>query len=346
MTRSQRQALKAALPLLQASADKAKLSQQTQKDLAAEAALTDRLAQLEQQRREQADVDLMGIGRGADATEMLQRQLDIQRQYLREQEKLDKAQRDPNTALTGAEYDKQVALLQDSLNRSLEIERNYQQQRAAMQADWRTGFSRVWEDYAAQAANASDQAASALTNGLSAAEDAFVRFVQTGKLSFKDLANSIIADLSRIAAKQAVVGIVNAIAGAYGGAANSGVSSTYSAQSFGNNTDWLNGGSGYQFGGGRAAGGPVSGSSFYEVGEQDRPELFSDSRGKSYLIPGNDGRVIPMANAGASSATGGTPTINVNVHGAPAGATATAKKNDSGGIDIEHSADPGEGCSC
>lgn len=307
MTRSQREALKAAIPLLQASAEKAKVSQQTQKDLAAEAALTERLMQLEKQRQEQADVDLMGIGRGADATQMLQRQLDIQRQYLREQEKLDKAQRDPNTALSQNEYQRQVDQLQASINRSLEIERDYQQRRQAMLADWRTGVSRVWEDYVAGAADASSQAASALSNGLSAAEDAFVQFVKTGKLSFKSLADSIIADLARIAAKQAITGIVNMIASAYGGGAASGVSSTYSAQSFGNNTDWLN--SGTSFGGGRAAGGPVSGGSLYEVGEQNRPELFSDARGKTYLIPGNDGRVTPMASGSATKASGTTSNV-------------------------------------
>lgn len=65
-------------------------SLRTQRELAAQAALTERLKQLEKQRQEQSNVDLMGIGRGADATQMLQRQLEIQREYLREREKLER----------------------------------------------------------------------------------------------------------------------------------------------------------------------------------------------------------------------------------------------------------------
>jgi lambda family phage tail tape measure protein len=46
-------------------------------------------------------------------------------------------------------------------------------------------------------------------------EDSLVRFVQTGKLSFKDMANSIIADLIRIQLRQSIMG---PLAGLIGGA--------------------------------------------------------------------------------------------------------------------------------
>ena len=53
-------------------------------------------------------------------------------------------------------------------------------------------------------------------------EDAFVKFVQTGKLSFKDLANSIIADLIRIAVRRAIVAAIGGPLGSLFGFANGG----------------------------------------------------------------------------------------------------------------------------
>lgn len=310
MTAATRRLLEAVIPQLQASDEAAVKEQQRRKDMAANIALTERLTQVEKLRSQQADADLLGIGQGADASEMLRRQLEIQRQYLQEREKLEKAQRDRNTALSQAEYQGQVTMLEASLQRSLDIERNYQDRRAAMLGDWRTGVNRVWADYVSAAGNASDQAGSLLSSSLSGMEDALVRFAQTGKLSFTSLANSIIADLARIATKQAAVGIFNAISSAWGGG-GSAASSTYSAQSFGNNTGWLN--EGVNFGGGRARGGPVSGSSLYEVGEGGKPELFNDGRGRTYLIPGNDGKVIPAAASGNSSGAGGNVQVILNI---------------------------------
>ncbi len=65
------------------------------------------------------------------------------------------------------------------------------------------------------------------------------------------------------------------------------------------------------FGGGRAAGGPVSAGRLYEVGEGNRSEMFM-AGGKQFLIPGNNGRVTP----GAPGGGGQTNNITVNVNGA------------------------------
>lgn len=54
----------------------------------------------------------------------------------------------------------------------------------------------------------------ATTSALRGMEDSLVRFVQTGKLSFKDMANSIIADLIRIQLRQSIMG---PLAGLIGG---------------------------------------------------------------------------------------------------------------------------------
>lgn len=62
------------------------------------------------------------------------------------------------------------------------------------------------------------------------------------------------------------------------------------------------------FGGGRASGGAVSSGRVYEVGEHNRPELYM-SGGKEYMIPGNAGRVVPIAGGGRGLTV--NQTINV-----------------------------------
>ncbi|EIK6533958.1 TPA: tape measure protein [Escherichia coli] len=52
------------------------------------------------------------------------------------------------------------------------------------------------------------------------------------------------------------------------------------------------------FGGGRFNGGSVIGGNMYRVGEHNRPELFQTSNGNQYMIPGENGRVIPGRDIG------------------------------------------------
>lgn len=248
MTSATRQELIAARESLALTNEQAKARQQLTRDTAANAAITERMAQIYRQQQDQNQVSLMGIGRGSQAAEIAQRELNIRRDYLAEVEKLEKAQRNKNTELSASEYQRQTELLANSLNERLALEQSYQDQRMAMQSDWRNGFTASFEDYSAQAANVAGQTKSLFDNAFKGAEDAMVKFALTGKLSFKDFANSIIADLIRIAAKQAVLQIAGAIAGAFGGGASAGVGSTqlgnnYTwAQQFGNGPKFSDGG--------------------------------------------------------------------------------------------------------
>ena len=70
-----------------------------------------------------------------------------------------------------------------------------------------------WEEYKNKALDTSSQIKSSFENFTNGMEDALVKFVQTGKLSFNDLANSIIADLARIAVKKAIVAIGTSLFG-------------------------------------------------------------------------------------------------------------------------------------
>tara|TARA_R100000781_G_scaffold37359_1_gene26420 strand:- start:1292 stop:3331 length:2040 start_codon:yes stop_codon:yes gene_type:complete len=59
--------------------------------------------------------------------------------------------------------------------------------------------------FAETAFDVAKQAQDAFVNAFKGMEDALVKFVQTGKLNFRDLANSIIADLTRMLVRYAVV---------------------------------------------------------------------------------------------------------------------------------------------
>lgn len=305
MTASTRALLAAAREELLASGQKA--AAYTKEKEAAEALARQQaiLAQASSNRARSNELDLMGMGRGSDAVGMLRRQLDIQREYQDELKRIGSK----DVATDKAAWDLLAANAAAYRDSELAKERTFQEQRLAMLGDWRAGVNRVWEDYVFAARNAMDQASGVMNTALSGWEDAWVRFAQTGKLSFRDMANAIIADLARIAAKQAAVGVINAVAGAWGGggAYTGNGTGVGSIGGFGNNLG--------NFGGGRANGGPVRGSTLYEVGEGGRPELFNDGRGRTYLIPGNDGQVIPAApaSAGGGGAAGDASMINVNV---------------------------------
>ena len=56
----------------------------------------------------------------------------------------------------------------------------------------------------------------------------------------------------------------------------------------------------FGFAGGKAVGGPVEAGKLYEVGENDRPEMFM-ANGRQFLIPGNSGSIKPQGTPGGNS---------------------------------------------
>jgi lambda family phage tail tape measure protein len=129
---------------------------------------------------------------------------------------------------------------------------------------WSTGWDEAFANYKNAAQNSAEQAKTYFTTFTSGVEDAIVNFVKTGKLSFKDLANSLIAEFT----KSQVKNIFSSLLGMGG----SGGGNIFGAI-----------GSFFGFGGGKAAGGPVMGGKSYMVGERG-PEMFTP-RGAGVIIP-------------------------------------------------------------
>lgn len=74
----------------------------------------------------------------------------------------------------------------------------------ALQNRWNLGANFAMQNYVDQAGNVAQHVADAFANAFRGMEDALVTFVTTGKLNFNDLANSIVADITRIIIKQQI----------------------------------------------------------------------------------------------------------------------------------------------
>ena len=191
------------------------------------------------------------------------------------------------------------------------VKANYDDMTAA-QGDWSAGASSAWQNYLESARDVAGQTKSLFTNAFSSMEDAIVNFAMTGKLSFSDFAKSILADMARIATRQASSALLGSLAGAAtnyfvgSGAGATSAGSTQAGYTGSDYSSWISGQ--------RASGGPVAPNSMYEVNELG-PELYNEG-GRSFLMTGaNGGSVTPLtsgANIAAMSGGGGQGGINIS----------------------------------
>lgn len=150
-----------------------------------------------------------------------------------------------------------VLLHAKTLDRLQLIKDGYEELRQA-EGNWLAGASAAWANYQQEASNYARQMGGVVETVVGGFEDAWVKFTTTGKLSFSDLTRSVLADLARIAAKQATVGIANAISSIWGGGAGAYTGNGTGAGSvggFGNNLDNFRLGGSYSAGGYTGQGG-------------------------------------------------------------------------------------------
>ena len=219
------------------------------------------------------------------------------------------------------QYDKYLALANDTYQKELDA---YSKSRAAMtevQGSWALGAQEAMQNYADSSSDVFAQIDDLVGSSLKGMEDALVQFVTTGKLSFTDLANSIVSDITRIIIKQQ---ISNAMglggSGSGGDFMGSIVSSALGSISgaFSNATGDFSAFAAITGGNGRAIGGPVSAGQMYRVNEKG-PELLNVA-GKQFLMMGSESGKV-TANSGAGSAN--TVNLVVNQSFAPNTSRAT-----------------------
>lgn len=279
---------------IEASLDQLKVTDEQVDAMTKEARLKEDLVRLNAQleaseanRSRANQIDLMGIGRGADQVERQRRALDISREY----EDGLRALRDRGVAEDSESWRQQEQALRDSRDRMLRMEEGYYAERDRMQADWKNGAVRALEDYMAAADDVASRTADAISGVLGSMQGMFEEFFKTGKLDWKGFLDDINAELARFFSQQ----LVKQIIGAFGGGQTAGTQSSGSGSGEGWGAIATQLFSAY-FGGGRATGGPVKAGRFYEVGERG-PELLR-TNGRNFLIPGSDGVVQPNMGGG------------------------------------------------
>lgn len=246
---------------------------------------------------------LQGFTGSPRLREQLQAQQQIYREFQRQVRRA--AEQEAAGELTPQGYADRVRVLKQSLDDRLALQADYYSQLTALEADWRNGAIGGLNDYAYEASNVAAATRSAFTDAFKGAEDALVTFVTTGKLNFSDLANSIIADLARIAIRQSITGVLASSLGSALGGMFAGGGGAPTAGQVAGATQGVN------------AGLPLSLASGGYTGDEPRDKATGIVHGQEYVLNAdttarlgrstldalNAGGPLPMSDTGGGSTT-------------------------------------------
>lgn len=247
--------------------------------------------------------ELEGFGAGSQARDKTAGRSQIEDRFNQQRRELEKSRRDSELQGTFGpdaqkKYDDELDRIRRFQAAALGEYETFFVARLAKERNVNVGAMEALTNYYTESQNIAAQIDSVFTNAFQGMEDALVNFVTTGKLDFKSLADSIIADIARIIIKQQILG---PLASTLGGGVSSGTGG-------GGFLSSLLGGI---FGGARALGGPVSAGRMYKVNEHGS-ELLNVA-GKQYLMMGNQGGQVAPASAGG----GNNVTFNLTQQFAP-----------------------------
>ena len=141
---------------------------------------------------------------------------------------------------------------------------------------WATGWKEALNDFLENATDNANKAKEVFDTFTKGVEDAFVNFAKTGKLSFKDLLDSMVEMLLRSQIQKLMASLLQTETGGK-------IGSFFS-----------------KFFGGKAQGGPVQGGTPYMVGEKG-PELF---------VPNSSGQITPNNKLGGGGTVNNTYITN------------------------------------
>ena len=182
-------------------------------------------------RQESLELEISLIGKTTQEQEQLNALHEIE---LRQREALRQL---AATDLDPEELARRSQTIMDASARETKAVLDGLQRRRDAERSWLTGTKTAFNDYIEHATNAAEQASMLFTDAFKSMEDALVQFALTGKLDFKAFADSVIADIARILARQAIAAGAGAVGfafpGSLFGARAGGGASTGAGEDFG-----------------------------------------------------------------------------------------------------------------
>ncbi|QME28750.1 phage tail tape measure protein [Escherichia fergusonii] len=177
--------------------------------------LASQLAEEERSLRQQHDLDIATTGMGDKQRQRYQAQFSLQQKYQQQREQLERDSKQKGTYGTD-EYRNAEQTLTDSLNRQLNENRRYWQEQELMQADWKNGAMRAFQNFTEDADNAAGTAEQLFNTAFSSMGNGLATFCTTGKLNFKSFTSSVLSDMAKILAQATMMKAVKGIGSVMG----------------------------------------------------------------------------------------------------------------------------------
>ncbi|EJN17234.1 phage tail tape measure protein, lambda family [Pseudomonas sp. GM79] len=175
---------------------------------------TDALQQQVETLRQQGLRAASGLGQGDRQRGLTDQQNGIDDRFNQQSLELANQYGDGSRGMSLDEYTQKLAALKATQQDMHDtVQANYDEMTTA-QGDWSAGATSAWQNYLESARDVAGQTKSLFTNAFTSMEDAVVNFAMTGKLSFADFTKSILADMARIATRQASSALLGSLIGA------------------------------------------------------------------------------------------------------------------------------------
>lgn len=231
-------------------------------------------------RMSQYSTDEMFAGGGFSQYEQQQytQRLSLEQSYNDKISQLRQQRASATTEIAREEIDQEIQLQQQALQTELSNYDAHMQRMNDLRGNFTAGAKRAWQEYQDSAANVSAMSQQLFSNAFNGMEDALVKFVTTGKASFSDFANSVLADIARIAIRQSLVGIGNSFSGGLGSLFASGAASSVKANAKGGIYD-------------------SPSLSAYSGGVYDSPQFFAFAKGGGVFGEAGPEAIMPLKKA-------------------------------------------------